>query len=254
MIFKVLISPNLQRIINLEIIHRKRKTENRKQKTENGKLFLNMPLQVCETFYSLLGESTFAGLPAFFIRLAGCNLRCHYCDTTYAYEPGTEMTAGELLAAAGSHPARRVLVTGGEPLLQADTLLLLSSLADAGLTVLLETNGSLPIAGVDPRVRRILDVKCPGSGMAAHNYWENLERLRPGDEVKFVITDRADFSWARDVIQRHGLAGRLPLLISPVFGEVPLQEAAAWILESGLPLRLNLQLHKYIWGPEARGV
>jgi 7-carboxy-7-deazaguanine synthase len=213
-----------------------------------------MSLQVCETFSSLLGESTLAGLPAFFIRLTGCNLRCRYCDTTYAYEGGAEITAAELLAAARSHPSRRVLVTGGEPLLQADTLPLLSSFGDAGLTVLLETNGSLPIRDVDARVHRILDVKCPGSGMESHNLWENLEQLHARDEVKFVIRDQGDFTWALEIIKRHGLAGRVPLLISPVFGEVPPREAAAWILESGLPLRLNLQLHKYIWGPETRGV
>ncbi|RJR44587.1 MAG: radical SAM protein [Deltaproteobacteria bacterium] len=213
-----------------------------------------MLLQVCETFYSILGESTRAGLPAFFIRLAGCNLRCRYCDTVYAYEGGEEMAVAELVKTAASHPARRVLVTGGEPLLQAGTLPLLSMLADAGLTVLLETNGSLPIKAVDARVRRILDLKCPGSGMESHNFWENLEQLRDGDEVKFVITDQGDFAWALEVIGHQGLAGRVPLLISPVFGAVPPKEAAAWILESGLPLRLNLQLHKYIWGPEVRGV
>jgi 7-carboxy-7-deazaguanine synthase len=193
-------------------------------------------------------------VPAFFIRLTGCNLRCRYCDTTYAYEGGVEMTAPELLAAAGSHPARRVLVTGGEPLLQAGTLPLLSSLADAGLTVMIETNGSLPIRDVDARVRRILDVKCPGSGMESHNLWENLGQLRAGDEVKFVIRDQGDFAWAAAIIKRHHLAGRAPLLISPVFGAIPAREAAGWILESGLDLRLNLQLHKYIWGPETRGV
>jgi len=213
-----------------------------------------MLVKVCETFSSLLGESTLAGLPAIFIRLTGCNLRCRYCDTTYAYEGGAEMTAPELLAAARSHPSRRVLVTGGEPLLQAGTLPFLSSLADAGLAVMVETNGSLSIRGVDARVRRILDVKCPGSGMESHNLWENLEQLHSRDEVKFVIRDQTDFAWALAIIKRHGLAGRVPLLISPVFGEVPPREAAAWILESGLPLRLNLQLHKYIWGPETRGV
>lgn len=213
-----------------------------------------MSLQVCETFNSLLGESTFAGLPAFFIRLTGCNLRCRYCDTAYAYEGGKEMSVAELAQAAVSQPARLVLVTGGEPLLQGETPTLLANLADAGLTVLLETNGSLPIREVDARVRRILDVKCPGSGMVAHNLWENLEQLHPGDEVKFVVTDAADFAWALEVIQSHKLAGRVPLLISPVFGAFPPQEAAAWILASGLPLRLNLQLHKYIWGPETRGV
>ena len=213
-----------------------------------------MSMLVCETFYSLLGESTWAGLPAFFIRLTGCNLRCDYCDTAYAYEGGQEMPAAALLQAAASHPARRVLVAGGEPLLQPETLPLLASLADAGLTVLLETNGSRPIKEVDARVHRILDLKCPGSGMSAHNLWENLEHLHARDEVKFVITDHADFAWALEVIKSHRLADRVPLLISPNFSAVPSREAAAWILESSLPLRLNLQLHKYIWGPETRGV
>jgi 7-carboxy-7-deazaguanine synthase len=212
-----------------------------------------MALKVCETFYSLMGESTRIGLPAFFIRLSGCNLRCTYCDTAYAYEGGREGTVADLLKAAGSFPTRLVLVTGGEPLLQEDTLPLLAALAEAGFEVCLETNGSRPIAGVDERVHRILDLKCPGSGMIVENYWPNLECLTPRDEVKFVISGRDDFSWALEVIRAHGLAGGLPLLISPVFGQVPAQEVAAWILESRLPLRLNLQLHKYLWGPEARG-
>ncbi len=213
-----------------------------------------MFLKVCETFYSILGESSFMGQPAFFIRLTGCNLRCRYCDTSYAYEGGRQMSVAALVKAARACASRLVLVTGGEPLLQAETLPLLSRLAEAGLTVLLETNGSLPIGEVDARVHRLLDVKCPGSGMAEHNLWDNLELLTPLDEVKFVISDHDDFAWSLQVIREYHLAGRLPLLISPVFGEVPAQEAAAWILKSRLPLRLNLQLHKYIWGPEARGV
>jgi 7-carboxy-7-deazaguanine synthase len=213
-----------------------------------------MNLKVCETFYSILGESTFVGQPAFFIRLTGCNLRCRYCDTPYAYEGGSEAPVAALVEAARACPSRLALVTGGEPLLQPETLPLLSSLAEAKLTVLLETNGSLPIGSVDGRVHRILDLKCPGSGMSEHNLWDNLEFLTPRDEVKFVVSDQADFAWALQVIRAYHLAGRLPLLISPVFGEVSLREAAAWILKSHLPLRLNLQLHKYIWGPEARGV
>jgi 7-carboxy-7-deazaguanine synthase len=213
-----------------------------------------MPLQVCETFFSLMGESTLAGLPAFFIRLTGCNLRCRYCDTPYAYEGGEPRSLTSLMEAALSYPTGLVLVTGGEPLLQAETPALLSRLAEAGLTVVLETNGSLPLGPVDPRVRRILDLKCPGSGMAEYNYWENLTFLTDQDEVKFVISDQADFTWALQIILEHRLAARLPVLISPVFGLVAPQEAADWILKSRLPLRLNLQLHKYIWDPEARGV
>jgi 7-carboxy-7-deazaguanine synthase len=213
-----------------------------------------MALLVCETFASLMGESTRAGLPAYFIRLTGCNLRCRYCDTAYAYEGGREFTVAALVDLAGAQAHRLVLVTGGEPLLQAETPAFLAALLAAGFTVCLETNGSRPIGSVDARVHRILDVKCPGSGMAEHNDWRNLPLLNPRDEVKFVVTDRLDFTWALKVIDRHGLAERLPVLISPVFGQVPLQEAAAWILESRRPLRLNPQLHKYIWGPEARGV
>ncbi|MGP8049716.1 MAG: radical SAM protein [Desulfobaccales bacterium] len=212
-----------------------------------------MALQVCETFFSLMGESSRAGLPAFFIRLSGCNLRCRYCDTTYAYEGGRELEAADLVKAAAASPTRLVLVTGGEPLLQEETLPLLAALADAGFEVCLETNGSRPIGAVDVRTHRILDLKCPGSGMAGENYWPNLESLTPRDEVKFVVSDHRDFLWALEVIRDYNLCGRLPLLISPVSGQVPAPEAAAWILESRLPLRLNLQLHKCLWGPEARG-
>ena len=213
-----------------------------------------MPLTVCETFVSLMGESTRIGLPAYFIRLTGCNLRCRYCDTTYAYEGGSEMTVAALVEAARAQPHRLALVTGGEPLLQAETPALLTALADAGFTVCLETNGTRSIADVDARVHRIVDVKCPGSGMADQHHWANMDLLTSRDEVKFVVTDRADFAWALTVIRDHRLAERLPVLISPGFGEVPLTSAAAWIVESGLPLRLNPQLHKYIWGPQVRGV
>jgi 7-carboxy-7-deazaguanine synthase len=213
-----------------------------------------MHLTVCETFTSLLGESTLAGLPAFFIRLAGCNLRCRYCDTTYAYEGGEAKSLESLVEAARESSTRLVLVTGGEPLFQKGTRMLIDRLIEARLEVLLETNGSLPIQEVNSQVRRIVDVKCPGSGMSGHNLWANLEILTPRDEVKFVICDQDDFTWALEVAQRYRLTGRLPVLISPVFGAISLPEVAGWIVKSGHPLRLNLQLHKYIWGPEARGV
>jgi 7-carboxy-7-deazaguanine synthase len=222
-----------------------------RKKTENS---LYMALQICETFVSLMGESIRAGLPAYFIRLTGCNLRCRYCDTQYAYEGGATMTITALVAAASSQPHRLVLVTGGEPLLQAETPVLLAALCDAGFTVCLETNGSLAVGSVDSRVHRIIDIKCPGSGMAGHNDWSNLNLLTSRDEVKFVISDRSDFTWALEIIRNHRLDQNVAVLISPVFGRVPLTEAAAWIVESGLPLRLNPQLHKYIWGPEVRGV
>jgi 7-carboxy-7-deazaguanine synthase len=213
-----------------------------------------MNLMVCETFSSLLGESTLAGLPAFFIRLSGCNLRCRYCDTTYAYEEGEARSLGSLVDEARGSSLGLVLVTGGEPLLQQGTRMLLDELIQAGLDVMLETNGSLSIEGIDARVRRIVDVKCPGSGMSDHNLWANLDALTLRDEVKFVIADQDDFTWALEVATRCELPGRLPVLISPVFGALPLSEVAAWIVKSGHPLRLNLQMHKYIWGPEARGV
>src|SRR3974377_865915 len=213
-----------------------------------------MDLTICETFVSLLGESTLAGLPAFFIRLTGCNLRCRYCDTTHAYDGGETRPVDSLVEQARGSATRLVLVTGGEPLLQKGTTALLEGLIEAGLEELLAPMGSLPLKGVDARVRRIVDVKCPGSGMSGHNLWANLEVLTPRDEVKFVIDDEDDFTWALDVAQRYRLTGRVPVLISPVFGALSLPEVAAWLVNSGHPVRLNLQLHKYIWGPEARGV
>jgi 7-carboxy-7-deazaguanine synthase len=213
-----------------------------------------MNLTVCETFISLLGESTLAGLPAFFIRLSGCNLRCTYCDTTYAYEEGGTRSVESLVDTARSSSQRLILVTGGEPLFQKGTMMLLEELIRAGLEVMVETNGSLPIQGIDSRVRRVVDIKCPGSGMSSHNLWTNLEILTPRDEVKFIISDQDDFNWALEVTTIYRLTDRLPVLISPVFGALSLSEVAAWIVKSGRPLRLNLQLHKYIWGPEVRGV
>jgi 7-carboxy-7-deazaguanine synthase len=213
-----------------------------------------MALQVSETFVSLMGESTRAGLPAYFMRLTGCNLRCRFCDTRYAYEGGSPMSATALVEAALAQPHRLALVTGGEPLLQAETPVLLADLLDTGFTVCLETNGSVPIGSLDPRVQRILDIKCPGSGMADMNDLRNLDLVNSWDEVKFVVSDRFDFTWALEIIRNHHLSRRLAVLISPLFGKVPLSEAAAWIVDSGLPLRLNVQLHKYIWGPEVRGV
>jgi 7-carboxy-7-deazaguanine synthase len=213
-----------------------------------------MALQVSETFLSLMGESTRAGLPAYFIRLTGCNLRCRFCDTQYAYAGGSPMSVTALVEAALAQPHRLTLVTGGEPLLQADTPVLLAALLDAGFTVCLETNGSVPIGSLDGRVQRILDMKCPGSGMADRNDWRNLDLVNSRDEIKFVVSDRFDFTWALEIIRNHHLSRRLAVLISPVFGKVPLPEVAAWIVDSGLPLRLNTQLHKYIWGPEIRGV
>jgi 7-carboxy-7-deazaguanine synthase len=213
-----------------------------------------MALLVCETFVSLMGESSFAGLPGFFIRLSGCNLRCRYCDTTYAYAGGTERTMESLVAETEAVGLSLVLVTGGEPLLQEESPRLLTILADRGFTVLLETNGSRPLDAVDSRVHRIVDLKGPSSGMAAHNYLRNLDNMAPDDELKFVVADRRDFDWALDTMTPYRSWERHGVLISPVYGMLPPSDLAAWILAAKLPLRLNLQLHKYIWSPDARGV
>jgi 7-carboxy-7-deazaguanine synthase len=213
-----------------------------------------MALLVCETFFSIMGESSFAGLPGFFIRLSGCNLRCRYCDTTYAYDQGVERTIKSLVAEAEASGFNLVLITGGEPLLQEECLPLLGALLDQEFTVLLETNGSRPLEDLDTRVHRIMDLKCPSSGMQAHNYLKNLEYLTPIDELKFVISDRTDFDWALQTMAPYRSWKRHQVLISPVFEVLSPSELAAWILEAKLPLRLNLQLHKYIWPPDTRGV
>jgi len=213
-----------------------------------------MALLVCETFASLMGESSFAGLPGFFIRLSGCNLRCRYCDTAYAYAPGIERTVNSLVAEAEASGLAIVLVTGGEPLLQEDCPSLLTALVARQFTVLLETNGSRPLEAIDSRVHRIMDLKCPGSGMQAHNYLKNLEYLTSADELKFVVSDRRDFDWALKTLEPYRSWERHEVLMSPVFGVLPPSDLAAWILGAGLPLRLNLQLHKYIWPPDTRGV
>jgi 7-carboxy-7-deazaguanine synthase len=211
-------------------------------------------LQVTEIFRSIQGESTLAGWPCTFVRLTGCPLRCRYCDTTYAFRGGRRMTAAQILEEVARLGCRLVEVTGGEPLAQAGTPALLTLLADAGYRVLLETGGCEPIEGLDPRVRIIYDVKTPGSGEVQRNRWENLGHLKREDEVKFVVCSRADYEWARDVIRQRDLSRRHVVHLSPAHGWVAPEELAGWILEDGLEVRLNLQLHKVIWGAEARGV
>jgi 7-carboxy-7-deazaguanine synthase len=211
-------------------------------------------LVVHEIYRSLQGESTFAGLPCVFVRLTACHLRCGYCDTPHAFHQGQTLTLDEVVARALALGDRLVEVTGGEPLLQPEALPLMTRLADAGRTVLLETSGALDIGPVDPRVHVILDLKTPGSGELEANLWENLARLKPSDEVKFVVCDRADFDWAVAQVRAHHLVDRCPVLLSPVSGRVSPSDLASWILQSGLPLRLQLQLHKILWGPSARGV
>ncbi len=210
-------------------------------------------LQVNEVFHSIQGEGARAGLPCTFVRLTGCPLRCRWCDTTYAYEAGEPLSIDDLLARVRAHRCPTVEVTGGEPLAQPATIPLLSRLADEFPTVLLETSGALPIAAVDPRVVRIVDVKCPGSGEAARNDWSNVPLLTPRDEVKFVLADRADYDWAVGVLGRHDLAARCPVVFTPVHGVLSPADLAAWILADRLPVRLGLQLHKLLWPAAARG-
>ena len=211
-------------------------------------------LRITEIFHSIQGESTQAGRPCSFVRLTGCNLRCAWCDTAYAFEGGEEMTVGEIVDKVLSHGTRLVLVTGGEPLAQPPVHGLLGALLDRGKEVMIETGGSLDIAGVEPRVRIVMDLKCPGSGMEPQNRWENLPLLKPSDEIKFVIRDRSDYEWARRVLSERDLAGRCEVLFSPVFGVLENRALAEWILEDRLEVRMQIQLHKEIWPPGMRGV
>ena len=211
-------------------------------------------LLIHEIYRSLQGESTFAGLPCVFIRLTACNLRCVYCDTPHAFAEGEVLDLNETLARAIELGDDLVEVTGGEPLLQAEVYPLMTRLADAGKTVLLETSGAVDTRAVDPRVRIILDIKTPGSGEVDANVWNNLDRLKPIDEVKFVLCGRADFDWAIEIVRSRELTGRCPVMFSAAFGRVDPAELAGWILESRLPVRLQLQQHKILWDPSARGV
>jgi len=211
-------------------------------------------LIVHEIYRSLQGESTFAGLPCVFVRLTACHLRCVYCDTPHAFHQGEPLGLDEVVDRALALGDDLVEITGGEPLLQDEVYPLMTRLADHGRTVLIETSGAVDTSLVDPRVRIILDVKTPDSGELAANVWSNLDRLRPTDEVKFVLCSRDDFDWAADVVRRHDLTNRCPVLFSAVFGQVNPTDLAAWILEARLPVRLQLQMHKILWDPRARGV
>ncbi len=205
-------------------------------------------LRVTEIFHSIQGESTLAGLPTVFIRLTGCPLRCRYCDTSYAFSGGERMDIPQILRQVRGYPARYVTVTGGEPLAQPACDDLLSALCDADYRVSLETSGTLDIARVDERVVRVLDLKTPGSGEAARNLWGNLRLLRPTDQVKFVICDRRDYEWARARLRQWRLQDRCELLFSPSHEALEPAALADWILRDGLQVRLQLQLHKQIWG------
>jgi 7-carboxy-7-deazaguanine synthase len=211
-------------------------------------------MRVTEIFFSIQGESTHAGKPCVFVRLTGCSLRCGYCDTKYSYAGGTEMSPDEVLAAVHSHPAKLVEITGGEPLEQAEAYPLMASLLDEGYTVMLETGGHIPVDRVPKPVIKIIDIKCPDSREGHTVCWDNIDLAQPQDEFKFVISSRADYEWSRE-IYRQRLAGKPnTALFSPSHEELAAVDLARWILEDGLPVRLQLQIHKYIWGPETRGV
>jgi 7-carboxy-7-deazaguanine synthase len=207
-------------------------------------------LRITEIFYSLQGEALTAGCPTVFIRLTGCPLRCGYCDTAYAFQGGEWMDIDTILEHTAAHRARYVTVTGGEPLAQKDCTILLRRLCDAGYRVSLETSGALDISKVDPRVTRVMDLKTPASGEVERNRYENIQALTPKDLVKFVICDRDDYLWAKDIVSHYGLDRICEVLFSPGHPQQAATELANWILEDHLPVRLQIQLHKYLWGNE----
>lgn len=213
-----------------------------------------MTLKVNEIFRSIQGESTHAGRLCTFVRLSGCNLRCAYCDTTYAYEEGQEMSVEQVVSVVENRKTPIVEITGGEPLLQEETPALAKALLERGHLVLIETNGSRDISCLPAGCIRIMDLKCPSSGMAGRNLWSNLSHLIAKDEVKFVIGSRQDYEWARAALVEHDLAARVTVLFSGVFGALPLEQLAEWVLEDNLPVRFQIQMHKYLWSPERRGV
>jgi 7-carboxy-7-deazaguanine synthase len=211
-------------------------------------------MRITEIFYSIQGESSFIGRPCVFIRTTGCNLRCVWCDTAYSFYGGEEISLDDIMKKVASYGCQLVEITGGEPMLQKEIYELCDRLLAANHTVLIETGGSLDLSQLDPRVIKIVDLKCPGSGEAERNYWPNLEILQPRDQIKFVIKDRRDYEWTLEVIRKHCLEERFHLLFSPVFGEMDLRPLAEWMLADRVKAQLQVQLHKFIWPPEMRGV
>lgn len=207
-------------------------------------------LKITEVFCSLQGESSFVGWPTVFVRLTGCPLRCGYCDTAYAFHGGEWRTISQLLERVCTFGVSHVCVTGGEPLAQKNCLPLLAALCDAGYSVSLETSGAIDISQVDPRVARIVDIKTPGSGEVAKNRWDNIALLKPNDEVKFVLCSREDYDWARGIVAEHGLTARCDVLFSPSHHQIKPRDLADWVVADRLPVRMQLQLHKILWGEE----
>ena len=207
-----------------------------------------MAIKIFEIFFSLQGEASRVGLPTVFVRLTGCPLRCGYCDTEYAFQGGQNMEVADILGKVESYGVKRVTVTGGEPLAQKECLVLLRTLCDQGYDVSLETSGAMDIAAVYPRVSVIMDVKTPGSGEVAKNLWANINLLKPKDEVKFVLCDEADYLWARQVLDEYTITARCPVLFSPVYSQLEPRDLAEWILRDKLAVRMQVQLHKILWG------
>ncbi|MEG8947668.1 7-carboxy-7-deazaguanine synthase QueE [Rosettibacter firmus] len=211
-------------------------------------------LKVNEIFYSIQGESSKAGLPCVFVRLTYCNLRCTYCDTAYAFYEGSDYSIDDIIKKIDEYKCKLVEITGGEPLFQKESLELMKRLCDKGYEVMLETGGSLPIQDVDKRVKIIMDLKCPSSGMMKKNLYENINYIKSTDEIKFVIGTREDYDWAKEIISKYDLLNKCTVLFSVVFNQLEPIQLANWILEDKLNVRFQLQLHKYIWHPETRGV
>ncbi len=211
-------------------------------------------MRITEIFHSIQGESTLAGRPCVFVRLTGCPLRCTWCDSEYTFYGGSDIPLDDVLAKVRSYGCRLVEVTGGEPLHQPEAFALIERLCAEGHEVLVETSGAIDISPVDPHARIIMDVKCPGSGMMDRMDWKNLDHLADKDEVKFVIKDRADYEWACGIVRQHNLAGRCTVLFGPAFGELDPRQLAEWVLADKLPVRFQLQLHKFIWDPNMKGV
>lgn len=210
-------------------------------------------MRITEIYQSIQGESSYAGLPCVFVRTTGCDLRCSWCDSEFTFTGGTTMTLDRIIAEVEEYDCELVELTGGEPLLQPEIYELATRLADAGLTILIETGGHRDVSKLDPRVIRIMDLKCPASGECEKNLWSNLEHLRPVDEVKFVIANRDDYDWTLETIREHRLEDRVKLLVSTAFGMIDPDRVVEWMLADKLRARFQLQLHKYIWPPDARG-